>query len=613
MSNKFQNEDFKSKAELEAKGGSKAQLLNDTKIYVTSLDSTLDEAIATGQIGGGGSGGGGAVGLKARAFTMTDGSLAEHNVQPPVVNANGFTQLTLDFEVKTQELMRVFIDGKKIPLFINSSVTPGPFYKRIDNYNIELDKNYSTSALPVEIEVYSSAELPEVVPSILAGLAVKYEGTFVTTDTTKVSFDGTYTKIELGFTVSQNDVGMVFIDGAFATPDVSLGLANSWKLVDHNTLALLGNHTLASKHVYVAFFEGSSQVDTFGNVNLTLRAKLSQIILEDASLQKWSLKVSHDGELEILAVTSGVPDPVRIYKDNGEPVGLTVVDGQLQAIHNPTPGLIFDPCFLGADNGMAWKLKSTNANELYLIDGEGNKWNLKDQLGNVIYRIEQTVHGAVHHTKAFPTHHDLPQPPQQITGNVPFTFVLENGETCMKIWDTFSQTWLCVEFKKPDDGDRFPLGTVLNSFLTEKEFLAEMKDVEGKRWRLLNGTNIEGSDLAKLKKWNSIPNGQGMFLRGNDNGSGVDQDYVHRQKHDGDYVGSFQNFDWKGFHMTNTRHNTFDYTHGPQYFGKAIDHYVGNLFTGYWYAPGAAIGMMWDHSEPRPKNISVNYFVKYNR
>jgi len=55
---KFQNEDFKSQAELEAKGGTKAQLLNDTKVYVTAngLNKRLDEAITNGDIGGGGGG-----------------------------------------------------------------------------------------------------------------------------------------------------------------------------------------------------------------------------------------------------------------------------------------------------------------------------------------------------------------------------------------------------------------------------------------------------------------------------------------------------------------------------------------------------------------------------
>lgn len=52
----LQNEDFKTEAELVTAGGTKAQLLNDTKVYITSgsINKTLDDAITDGDIGGGG-------------------------------------------------------------------------------------------------------------------------------------------------------------------------------------------------------------------------------------------------------------------------------------------------------------------------------------------------------------------------------------------------------------------------------------------------------------------------------------------------------------------------------------------------------------------------------
>jgi len=55
MAGKLQNEDHKTEAELVTAGGTKAQLLNDTKIYVTanSINKTLDDAIADGDIGNG--------------------------------------------------------------------------------------------------------------------------------------------------------------------------------------------------------------------------------------------------------------------------------------------------------------------------------------------------------------------------------------------------------------------------------------------------------------------------------------------------------------------------------------------------------------------------------
>ncbi len=46
----LQNEDFKTEAELLAAGGTKDQLLNDTKVYLNVSGETLDDAIANGMI-----------------------------------------------------------------------------------------------------------------------------------------------------------------------------------------------------------------------------------------------------------------------------------------------------------------------------------------------------------------------------------------------------------------------------------------------------------------------------------------------------------------------------------------------------------------------------------
>jgi len=50
----LQNEDFKTEAELISAGGAKTQLLNDTKVYMSGLGQTLDDAVTMGLIGGGG-------------------------------------------------------------------------------------------------------------------------------------------------------------------------------------------------------------------------------------------------------------------------------------------------------------------------------------------------------------------------------------------------------------------------------------------------------------------------------------------------------------------------------------------------------------------------------
>jgi hypothetical protein len=63
--------------------------------------------------------------------------------------------------------------------------------------------------------------------------------------------------------------------------------------------------------------------------------------------------------------------------------------------------------------------------------------------------------------------------------------------------------------------------------------------------------------------------------------------------------------------MDNTRRASNDYTHGPQYMGKTTASYTGNLFTGYWAAPAAAIGYQWDSSEIRPRNMALLACIKF--
>ena len=99
-----------------------------------------------------------------------------------------------------------------------------------------------------------------------------------------------------------------------------------------------------------------------------------------------------------------------------------------------------------------------------------------------------------------------------------------------------------------------------------------------------------------------LPDLRGEFIRGFDNGRGVDSNRA---------IGSFQDYNWKGFSQTNTGHNTYSYSHGPVNMGKSTSSFVGNLFAGGWLAPAAAIGTKWDTSEIRPRNISLKYCIKY--
>jgi hypothetical protein len=99
-----------------------------------------------------------------------------------------------------------------------------------------------------------------------------------------------------------------------------------------------------------------------------------------------------------------------------------------------------------------------------------------------------------------------------------------------------------------------------------------------------------------------IPDLRGEFIRGFDNGRGVDSDRR---------LGTQQEYDWKGFYMMNTGQNTYNYSHNEVYHGKSTTGYNGNTFVGYWAAPSAALGTKWDTSEIRPRNIAMMYCIKY--
>jgi phage-related tail fiber protein len=148
-------------------------------------------------------------------------------------------------------------------------------------------------------------------------------------------------------------------------------------------------------------------------------------------------------------------------------------------------------------------------------------------------------------------------------------------------------------------------------------------------WLLCNGLAISRSTYSNLFNLIGIshgrgdnlttfnlPNYQGLFLRGRANGSGNDPNRTTRTAlatggATGDNVGSFQNMDWKGFSQTNTGQNTGSFSHGPVFMGKSTTSFTGNLFVGRWASPAAAMGTLWDTSEIRPRNVYVNYIIKF--
>ncbi|HNR31688.1 MAG TPA: phage tail protein [Candidatus Hydrogenedentes bacterium] len=97
-----------------------------------------------------------------------------------------------------------------------------------------------------------------------------------------------------------------------------------------------------------------------------------------------------------------------------------------------------------------------------------------------------------------------------------------------------------------------------------------------------------------------IPNLRGEFIRGWDNGRGLDS---------GRSFGTVQGQDFKSFSMQNANGPTYSYSHGPILFPKTGMN--GNLFGGEWAAPSGHIAVQWDGSEIRPRNFALMPCIKY--
>lgn len=93
----------------------------------------------------------------AQSYGLTNGAGTEINiVSIGVVGGKTRVKKTWSYPVgvnagTTNGSLKVYLNGQKIPRFVDSTVTPDASYREIDQNTIELDRDYSTTPLSIEI------------------------------------------------------------------------------------------------------------------------------------------------------------------------------------------------------------------------------------------------------------------------------------------------------------------------------------------------------------------------------------------------------------------------------------------------------------------------------
>jgi len=138
-----------------------------------------------------------------------------------------------------------------------------------------------------------------------------------------------------------------------------------------------------------------------------------------------------------------------------------------------------------------------------------------------------------------------------------------------------------------------PLGTIISSMLNEVTFQGQTNTT----WILADGRDVTGSDYANLTGNTSVPDLRAVFLRGKDNGRGLNPL--------GDLPLGTYSPDQTGPH---THSLTTSQVFRP-------NNYFPGTGLSAWdeSGPGVSQGITpWTGYESAPKSVTINFFIKIN-
>lgn len=157
------------------------------------------------------------------------------------------------------------------------------------------------------------------------------------------------------------------------------------------------------------------------------------------------------------------------------------------------------------------------------------------------------------------------------------------------------------------------VGDVVISMLSEAQFQA----LRNENWVLMDGRDVSGSKYAQITGETNLPDGRGVFLRGKNNGR-VDGNQNPAGELD---LGDFQNDAFQGHehYIANTTNGNAAFdgngSVNRSYTGSGVGDSEYRLFTTNAAPATAGITTIANgrtSTETRPKNITINYFIKIN-